>query len=95
MNTASNPKRPTPEHGALYAAQMIREALMMLIEHDGLTWDEAIAGAHAEVISAMVMGYGGQIAAARCASAAERIAHLPSAAAAQAGMMHGTPEGRC
>lgn len=71
--------RKTPDHGATYAAQMIREALIMLVEHDGLTWDEAIAGAHAEVISTMVIGYGGQIAAARCTSAAQSIAHLPSA----------------
>lgn len=79
MNTTNQAKRKTPEDGAAYAAQMIREALMMLTEHDGLTWEEAIAGAHAEVVTAMVMGYGGQTAAERCASAALRVAHLPSA----------------
>lgn len=79
MNATNEAKRKTPEDGAAYAAQMIREALMMLTEHDGLTWDEALAGAHAEVVTAMVLGYGGQTAAERCASAALRVAHLPSA----------------
>ena len=75
----NEPKRKNPADGAAYAAEQIRDALLLLIEHDGLETNEALAGAHAEIVSAMVMTYGGQTAAERCANAALRIAHLPSA----------------
>lgn len=78
MNEATEDKRKTPQHGAAYAAQMVREALMMLVEHDGLSPDDAIAGAHAEIVATMVQNYGGLVAAERCTNAARRIAHLPS-----------------
>ncbi len=75
MNEA---KRKTPEDGALYAAQVIRETLLMLTEHDGLSPEQAIAGAHAEIITAMVMGYGGKVTADRCIGVAMRVADIPS-----------------
>ena len=82
MNGKTETDRKTPEDGATYAAQAIRETLSALIERDGLSPAEALAGAHAEVVASMVMAYGGQITAERCNSAAQRVAHLPSAEAA-------------
>lgn len=79
MNCEKSNRSIESAERAAYAAQMIREALLMLTDHDGLTADEALSGAHAEIVSAMVMTFGGQIAAERCSNAALRIAHLPSA----------------
>ncbi len=78
MNATSEAQRKTPEDGAAYAAQMIRETLLVLTERDGLSLEEALAGAHAEVITAIVMGYGGKVAAERCVATAMRVADLPS-----------------
>ena len=61
------------------SATFIRECMAMLHER-GLPWDSIIAGAHAEVVSVMVMTFGGQMAAHCCTSAAERVCTLPSAA---------------
>ncbi len=61
------------------AAACIREC-MALMRESGMPWDSIIAGAHAEVVSAMTLTFGGQMAAHCCTSAAERVCTLPSAA---------------
>ena len=61
------------------AASCIREC-MALMRESGMPWDSIIAGAHAEVVSAMTLTFGGQMAAHCCTSAAERVCTLPSAA---------------
>ena len=61
------------------AASCIREC-MALMRASGMPWDSIIAGAHAEVISAMTLTFGGQMAAHCCTCAAERVYTLPSAA---------------
>lgn len=61
------------------AAACIREC-MALMRESGMPWDSIIAGAHAEVISAMTLTFGGQVASDACARAAERVYALPSAA---------------
>ena len=62
-----------------HAASCIREC-MALMRESGMPWDSIIAGAHAEVVSAMTLTFGGQMAAHCCTSAAERVCTLPSAA---------------
>jgi hypothetical protein len=62
-----------------HAASCIREC-MALMREAGMPWDSVIAGAHAEVVSAMTMAFGGQVASDACARAAERVCALPSAA---------------
>ncbi len=62
-----------------HAASCIREC-MALMRESGMPWDSIIAGAHAEVVSAMTMAFGGQVASDACARAAERVYALPSAA---------------
>ena len=69
----------TKEAVAEKAAACIREC-MALMRESGMPWDSIIAGAHAEVISAMTLAFGGQMAAHCCTSAAERVCTLPSAA---------------
>jgi hypothetical protein len=61
------------------AASYIREC-MALMRDSGMPWDSIIAGAHAEVVSAMTLTFGGQMASDACARAAERVYALPSAA---------------
>ena len=61
------------------AATCIREC-MVLMHESGMPWDSIIAGAHAEVISAMTLAFGGQMASDACTRAAERVCALPSAA---------------
>ncbi len=61
------------------AASCIREC-MALMHESGMPWDSIIAGAHAEVISAMTLAFGGQMASDACTRAAERVCALPSAA---------------
>lgn len=61
------------------AASCIREC-MALMRESGMGWDSIIAGAHAEVISAMTLTFGGQMASDACTRAAERVCTLPSAA---------------
>ena len=68
----------TPEDAAEHAAHVIRKALTALIETDGLDTATALAGAHAEIVSAMVMTYGSEATAERCVNAALRVQHLPS-----------------
>lgn len=69
----------TKAAAAEQAASCIREC-MALMRESGMPWDCIIAGAHAEVISAMTLTFGGQMAAHCCTSAAERVCTLPSAA---------------
>ena len=61
------------------AAACIR-ACMVLMREQGLPWDAIIAGAHAEVISAMTLAFGGVMASDACARAADRVRDLPSGA---------------
>jgi hypothetical protein len=62
-----------------HAASCIREC-MALMREQGLPWDSIIAGAHAEVVSAMTLTFGGQMASDACTRAAERVYAMPSAA---------------
>jgi len=72
-------RNETKEAVAEKAAACIREC-MALMRESGMPWDSIIAGAHAEVISAMTLAFGGRMAAHCCTSAAERVCTLPSAA---------------
>ncbi len=63
---------------ASLAAKHIRQAMEQLHLEAGMPWDSVIAGAHAEVISAMTLAFGGPQSAACCRAAADRVGNLPS-----------------
>lgn len=69
---------------ATRAADAVRGLLIEL--HDegrGLSWPAILAGAHAEIVAAMVATYGAEEAIARMVNAADRIEGMPSAAQAR------------
>jgi len=60
------------------AAARYRALFDQMTAQEGLPVAAVIAGAHAEIATAMAVFYGGDVAAARMASIAEIVSHIPA-----------------
>ncbi|KJZ30815.1 hypothetical protein TW83_12225 [Paracoccus sp. S4493] len=65
-------------NAAQQAAERVKAVMAELCEADGMTWPEALAGAHAEIVIAMVLAIGGSETAARCRHAATQVENIPT-----------------
>lgn len=63
---------------ATRVAEMTRVALLAMRQETGSDLATVLAGAHAEIATAMALAFGREVAIAQCEAAAERLRSLPS-----------------
>lgn len=66
-------------HGETQRAGDAVRSLLLALEGQGLDTAAILAAAHAEIVLAIAITYGGEVAAERCLAMAEKIAAIPSA----------------
>jgi hypothetical protein len=81
FSEALDERTDTRPEAAAMAADLVRELIRQLQDEGGMPTDAVLAGAHAEIVTAITARYGGPAAAMWCARAAEKVRHMPSEAA--------------